>query len=171
MLAILIHLHGNWRCPFKSCAKRLHTMLSISILLFLKHRINCAKPALPLNGCHHVNSKTFASICLPTVLYYSIWSGNSEWIWVFILYVQLYALPLGILGGNGQIHLFFHKCFHFETSWGSRRQFLCSSILKQAGRCYLINAGAWIHQWITSRAPRPSSVSAHHIFWHAISCS
>lgn len=71
-------------------------------------------------------------------------------------------------GGNGQIHPFFHKCFHFKTSWGSWRQLLCSSILRQAACCYLINTGARIHQWITSRVSRPSAASAQHIFWRAV---
>lgn len=105
------------------------------------------------------------------VLYDSIWWGNSEWIGIHILCETICFPPWcieGVGGGNGQIHPFFHKCFHFKTSWGSRRRVLCSSILRQAACCYLINTGAWIHQWITSRVSRPSAASAQHIFWRAV---
>lgn len=171
MLFALIHLHGNSMCPFTSCAKRLHTEPSISILVSPSHISNCVTPALLLNGCRYANSETFASICLSFVLYDSIWWGNSEWIGIHILCETICFPPRcigGVGGGNGQIHPFFHKCFHFKTSWGSRRRVLCSSILRQAACCYLINTGAWIHQWITSRVSRPSAASAQHIFWRAV---
>lgn len=85
MLFTLIHLHGNSMCPFTSCAKRLHTEPSISILVSPSHISNCVTPALLLNGCRYANSETFASICLSFVLYDSIWWGNSEWIGIHVL--------------------------------------------------------------------------------------
>lgn len=97
MLFALIHLHGNSMCPFTSCAKRLHTEPSISILVSPSHISNCVTPALLLNGCRYANSETFASICLSffTIPYDEGILNES----VFTFYVRRYAFLLGVLRG------------------------------------------------------------------------
>lgn len=49
--------------------------------------------------------------------------------------------PSEYWSGNGRIHLFFHKCFHFKYSCGSRyvkSSFLVLSSNRQAGAIWLI---------------------------------
>lgn len=89
-------------CPFTSCAKRLHTEPSTSILVSWSHTSNCVMSALLLNSCCYANSETFASICLSFVLCDSIWWGKSEWIGIHIL-CEAICFPLWCIGGVGMV--------------------------------------------------------------------